>query len=204
VCPHPLTRALKNAHMPPPACVVFSSGCDRIPHQPPVVRTSLAGCSRRGALLLLLRLLLLLLLRLLLTTIVTSPPPPPHTHKHSGCDCLPYQPPVVGRSLAGCCRREALLLLLLHAMPMLMLKSTLTPPSLNPSTPQPPPPSIFEVVIAYLTNPLWLGCLLLDVAGGAAMVGALAAAPVSFVQLTLHPPPSAPQPPPPPFHTHRL
>jgi hypothetical protein len=38
------------------------------------------------------------------------------------------------------------------------------------------------VVIAYLTNPLWLGGLLLDVAGGAAMVGALAAAPVSLVQ----------------------
>jgi hypothetical protein len=37
-------------------------------------------------------------------------------------------------------------------------------------------------VIAYLTNPLWLGGLLLDVAGGAAMVGALAAAPVSLVQ----------------------
>ncbi|KAF8055283.1 PAS2 [Scenedesmus sp. PABB004] len=39
-----------------------------------------------------------------------------------------------------------------------------------------------EVVLAYLSNPTWLLGLALDVGGGAAMLGALAAAPVSLVQ----------------------
>jgi hypothetical protein len=39
-----------------------------------------------------------------------------------------------------------------------------------------------QVLYAYISNPVWLGGLLLDVAGGGAMLGALAAAPVSLVQ----------------------
>jgi len=39
-----------------------------------------------------------------------------------------------------------------------------------------------QVLYAYVSNPVWLGGLLLDVAGGAAMLGALSAAPVSLVQ----------------------
>jgi hypothetical protein len=39
-----------------------------------------------------------------------------------------------------------------------------------------------QVLLAYVTNPVWLAGLLLDVAGGGAMLAALAAAPVSLVQ----------------------
>jgi hypothetical protein len=39
-----------------------------------------------------------------------------------------------------------------------------------------------QVVLAYLTNPTWLLGLALDVAGGGAMLGALASSPVSLVQ----------------------
>jgi hypothetical protein len=39
-----------------------------------------------------------------------------------------------------------------------------------------------QVVLSYLTAPTWLLGLLLDVSGGAAMLAALAAAPVSLVQ----------------------
>jgi hypothetical protein len=50
---------------------------------------------------------------------------------------------------------------------MLLLLLTLT----VSVTPPPFPCTHTQVVIAYLTNPLWLGGLLLNVAGGAAMVG---------------------------------